>query len=157
MVCGPEIARMVKEFEHVTILKDEDTQFRHHEDTPGFQRRFNNHYTSLMKEFEKLGNPFICDSPNELIQIDTRDIMSENVVNTINKIEDIGRKQAETFINDRIVDKKIPIDAPITKNKLPLISNKRSPGAAKSSVALEKKKGCRSFLKTFHISPSQGR
>ena len=33
MVCGPEIARMVKEFEHVTILKDEDTQFRHHEDT----------------------------------------------------------------------------------------------------------------------------
>ena len=62
--------------------------------------------------------------------------MPENVVNTINKIEDIGRKQAGTFINDRIVDKKIPIYAPIAKKKLPLISNKRSPGAAKSSMAI---------------------
>ena len=38
MVCGPEISRMVNEFEHVTVLSNEDTQFRHHEDTPGFQK-----------------------------------------------------------------------------------------------------------------------
>ena len=91
-----------------------------------------------MKEFENLGNPFIGDNPNELIQIDIRDIMPEKVVNTINKIEDIGRKQAENFINDRIVDKKIPIDAPITKNKLPLISNKRSPQELQNQVWQEK-------------------
>ena len=110
-----------------------------------------------MKEFEKLGNQFICDNPNELIQIDTRDIMPENVVDTINKIEDIGRKQAETFKNDRSVDKKIPIDAPITKNKLPLISNKRSPGAAKSSVARKKfKKDVDLFSKLFISAQVRG-
>ena len=109
-----------------------------------------------MKEFKKLGNPFICDSPNELIQIDTRDIMPENVVNTINKIEDIGRKQAETFINDRIVDKKISINAPITKNKLPLISNKRSPGAAKSSVARKNLKRMWIFSQNSSYQPKSG-
>ena len=124
MVCSPEISRMVNEFEHVTVLSNEDTQFRHHEDTPGFQKQFNSHYKSLVKEFEKLGNPFISDNPNEVIQIDTRDIMPENVVETINQIEDVGKTQAEAFLNDRIINKKIPIDAPIKKNKLPLFSIK---------------------------------
>ena len=63
MVCGPEISRMVNEFEHVTVLSNEDTQFRHHEDIPGFQKQFNSHYKNLVKEYEKHGNPFISDNP----------------------------------------------------------------------------------------------
>ena len=27
-----------------------------------------------MNEFEKLGNPFVCEESNELIQLDTRDV-----------------------------------------------------------------------------------
>ena len=41
MVCGPEAVRVVSKFEAACILKDEkSTEFRHHEQTSGFQQRF---------------------------------------------------------------------------------------------------------------------
>ena len=37
MVCGPEVARAVAEFELLPILrKEETTDYRHHEQTPTF-------------------------------------------------------------------------------------------------------------------------
>ena len=74
-VCGPEIARMVREYEDASVLRNVDSNdFRHHEETPGFQKRFKDHYRSLVEEFEKLGNPFLCEGDDiDLIQLDTRD------------------------------------------------------------------------------------
>lgn len=63
-------------------------------------------YNSLINRFEKLGNPFICNSDeNDLIQVNTRDIMVQEVVKAIHEIEEIGKLQADTFISERIVTK----------------------------------------------------
>ena len=59
MVCGPEVAGAVAEFELLSILrKEETTDHRHHEQTPAFQKQFLNHANSTLEEFSKLGNPF---------------------------------------------------------------------------------------------------
>ena len=64
-----------------------------------FQKRFKEHYKSLVQEIEKLGNPFICISDeNDLIQLDTRDILGQEVVNSKNEIEELGKLQADNFI-----------------------------------------------------------
>ena len=77
MLCGPESARISKEFENVSVLKEDiNSQYRYYEDTPAFQRKFKNHYRYLIEEFEKLGNPFVCNGDEtDLICMDTRDVM----------------------------------------------------------------------------------
>ena len=91
-VCGPEIGRMVREFEDMSVLsKNYAKTYRHHEETTGFQNRFIHHCKSLVGEFEMLGNPFLTDeNEKELIQVDTRDIMSDEIVKVF-EIEKDGK------------------------------------------------------------------
>ena len=80
MVCGPEVARGVDEFELSSVLrKEETTEFRHHEQTPAFQKRFFNHVKSTTEEFNKVGNPFTDSYGKDLVQITTRDVMDESI------------------------------------------------------------------------------
>ena len=79
--------------------------------------------------FEKLGNTFLCEGDDtDFIQLDTRDVMGDDIVKTVNEIEHLGKSQAETSITERIVERSCPIDAPIKKNDLQLCST-----ASKSS------------------------
>ena len=40
-MCSPEVARVVQEFEFVTVLKrNEHTEFHHHEKSDSFQKKF---------------------------------------------------------------------------------------------------------------------
>ena len=81
MVCGPEVARAVDEFELSSVLRrEETTEYRHHEQTPGFQKRFFNHVNTTTEEFNKLGNPFSDSYGEDLVQISTRDVIDESVV-----------------------------------------------------------------------------
>ena len=159
MLCGPETARMIKEFENASVLKEEiNSQYRHHEDTPAFQKRFNNHYRNLIKEFEKLGNPFVCNGDEtDLICMDTRDVMSDEVVQTVNQIEDIGTQKVKDFIQERLIDKTKPFDAPIKKNKLKLFSNKGTSSKALSTAMKKKlKKDVDLFSRLFISAQVRG-
>jgi len=148
-ICGPEIARMVREFEDASVLRNVDSKdFRHHEETPGFQKRFKDHYQSLIEEFEKLGNPFLCEGEDtDLIQLDTRDVMGEDIVETVNEIERLGKSQAETFITERIVERSCPIDAPIKKNKLQLFSTASK--SSRQATSRAEKKDLQKDVKLF--------
>ena len=76
MACGPEVARAVAEFELSSILwKEETTDYRHHEKTPAFQKRFLNYVNSTTDKFRKLGNPFSHSYGDDLVKIRTRDVM----------------------------------------------------------------------------------
>ena len=75
MVCRPEVARAVAEFELLSILrKEERTDYRYHEPTPAFQKRFLNHVNSTTEEFSKLGNPFSDSYGDNLVQFSTRNV-----------------------------------------------------------------------------------
>ena len=68
MLCGPETERMIKQFENVSVLKEEiNSQYRHHDKT-------------------------------DLICMDTRDVMPDKVVLTCNQIEEIGTQNVKDFV-----------------------------------------------------------
>ena len=70
---GPEITRMVKEFEDSSLRKQvtKDTENRHHE--PAVQEAFLNDVRSLTKVIEELGNPFREES-QDLLVLDNKEI-----------------------------------------------------------------------------------
>ena len=56
--------------------------------------RFDKHVNDLLTEFEQLGNPFMPDESNELIQLGTKDVMGDDVMKTV--------KQSRTLVNQNV-------------------------------------------------------
>ena len=117
MVAGPEIARMVSEFE----TKPEAGEHLHHEQRQGVQETFLKEVKSLVPVIENMGNPFLENS-EDLIVLDTRDIVGASVGETVRNAETLGKEQYEVFVDERLIQGKIPITEVISKNKLALFS-----------------------------------
>ena len=159
MVCGPEVARVVSDFEESSVLRQEDPNiFRHHDQTKGLQRKFCDHVNSLTNEFEKLGNPFLCDDSEELLQLDTRDVMGQSVVETVRKVKKIGKSQLQDFVKERLERREKPILAPIKKNKLtPLFSSEYGSNArTKKNENKDLKKDVRMFAQLYIATQVRG-
>ena len=99
IICSPEISRVVNEFEKDTVLEAKDhTTFYHHKDSDSFKARFSKHVSDLTTEFKQLGSPFYPDKAAELIQLGTRDVTSQEVINTMRTIEDLGISQHKELL-----------------------------------------------------------
>ena len=81
MVAGPELARIVNEFED-EFHRGKDIDTRHHEQLLSIQKSFASDFNNVMSCFEKLGNPFSEDS-RDLYALDTKVLMSDEVVATL--------------------------------------------------------------------------
>ena len=81
MIAGPEVTRMVEEFENSACA---DSQDRHHEQTPAIQREFRKDVSSVISNFNAMGNPFAEES-EDLFAIHTKDVMDGSVVDTVKK------------------------------------------------------------------------
>ena len=117
MVSGPEQARLMSDYEGKYFAKFEDENL-HHEEGLSTQRRFKDHVSNLLDVFRDMGNPF-CDSGNELLALDTRNVMDDSVVTTVRTITTLGTEQYNQYYKD-VTDCKKSIYTPIKKNKLPL-------------------------------------
>ncbi|CAG2195144.1 unnamed protein product [Mytilus edulis] len=60
------------------------------------------------------------EDSQDLLVLDTKDIAPTSVVDTIRKIEKIGKTQYEKYIEDRLIKRTVPIFEPIKKNALAL-------------------------------------
>ena len=150
-ICSPEVARVVSEFEDITVLKgNEHSEFYRHEDFKAFQEKFANHVALLTTEFNQLGNPFGPDELKELVQL-AKDVMTDNVVCTVRNIEEIGRKQQAEFRETTIFRKSIRLDDTIKKNKLPTFKTSNTKGRSAKTESLELKMHVRLFSQ-MHIS-----
>uniref|UniRef100_UPI00358E5A52 uncharacterized protein n=1 Tax=Myxine glutinosa TaxID=7769 RepID=UPI00358E5A52 len=126
MTSGPELARLMKQFENEYILDDDPenpTNFEHHEQGLAAQKAFQQQVDSLSKVIQKMGNPFLDDFP-ELVTLDSRNCTSETIVNTIRTLEDIGTKKYQDYVTTVLVDRTRSIHNPMSKNSLPLFSTK---------------------------------
>jgi hypothetical protein len=121
MVSGPEMARVVGEFE-ASSEKRKKTDTRHHEQTKHAQIAFARDVRALTGAIGDLGNPFSEKSSVDLLVLDTRNIVDTEVIHTVNHIEKLGQDQYDTFITERLVDQTKPINDPIKRNNLPLFS-----------------------------------
>ena len=121
MVAGPEISRMIQEFECNSI----HSLTSHHDQSHNSQVTFKKDVEALVDAFCDLGNPFLEDS-GDLMTLDTKDIMDEEVVKSIRNAQNIGQEQYTLFVQERLHNQKKNISDPIKKNKLLLFSKKKT-------------------------------
>ena len=81
MLAGPEVARIVGEFERSMLKSCEESGsavYQHHEQTLSVQQEFEKQVRSLTSVMEGMGNPYLEESP-DLLVLDTRDIMDKKL------------------------------------------------------------------------------
>ena len=133
MVSGPEMARLIGEFE-VSTKKRNKTDFRHHEQRKHAQMTFGRDITSLTDVIKEMGNPF-AENSKDLLVLGSRDLADPAVIDTLRQIKSVGQEQYDTYVNERLVNQTKPITDPIKRNNLPLFS--RPPVREKSRAQLQ--------------------
>ena len=93
-------------------------EFRHHhENEKGFQNTFHKDIRALVGVIEEFGNPFEEEGKGLSVS-DTKVVADEEGVSRMQNIEELGRKQCDAFIAERLIEHKKPLDDPITRNTL---------------------------------------
>ena len=128
MVAGPEVARVIVEFEDFNMHPRNQEETRHHEETPSVQNTFARDVAVI----EELGNPFEEDS-QDLLVLDTKEIADPAVIETVRNAKQIGQYQFEAFSKECIVDRTKTIEEAIHRNKLPLFATNRGPKIPKGN------------------------
>ena len=128
------------------------TIFYHHEESDSLKAKFSKHFSDLTTEFKQLGSPFLPDEAAELIQLGTRNVTSQEVVNTVRTIEDPGISQHKEFRENRIIKKTKGLHDPITKNKLPLLKSTNARGQSSSCIRSKELKLHVGLFSQMHIS-----
>jgi len=153
MVAGPEIARMTEEFEGLNSLEAQrsvdDTRNRHHEQHLGVQAAFLKDVRSFTAVLDEMGNPFLEES-QDLLVLDTKDIMDASVAETVRKVESLGEDQYKSFVDERLDQPTKPITDTLPKNKLPLFSRPPVKTQSKQKMQLAAlKSDCNLFSRLY--------
>ena len=147
MVAGPEVARVIVEFEDFNMHPRNQEETRHHEETPTVQNTFARDVRSLVAVIEELGNPFEEDS-QDLLVLDTNEIADPAVIETVRNAKQIGQDQFEA--KECIVDRTKSIEEAIHRNKRPLFATKRGPKIPKGNQLVKSlKNGVALFARLY--------
>jgi hypothetical protein len=120
MICGPDQARLLGEFESQYMkAEDPEVNYKHHEEGMSSQKSFMQQVKSLTAVINKFGNPFMDDCP-ELVVFHSRDCAPESTIDTVKSIEKLGTEQYRTFKKEVLEDRSKSIHEPLKKNKLHL-------------------------------------
>ena len=142
MTAGPEIARIIAEFEiskDIRSSKTKRTDTLHPEQFRSAQSKFEQQVHALCDTMEKMGNPFTEDS-TDLLVLDSGDIADPEVIESICKVEKLGQEQFNNFVETRL-EKTTSLFSPVTKNKLQLFRNQKKT-AQKKNCKLSHWKRC---------------
>ena len=116
MVAGPEIASLLHDFKDKCSPVNRFKR-AHHEQVPSVQKIFAFDVKNLCRLFEEAGNPF-SDTSKDLYTLDTKQIMPDNVKQSLESAEETGRTQFKNFVSERIYENTIPFFDAI-KKKIP--------------------------------------
>ena len=92
MISRPEQTTLLKEFEDCLSRSKGCELGDDHEEEFSVQKNFKQEAASLIQMIEEMGNPFLDDS-NELLALDTRNVLGESVVDTVRKIHSLVNDQ----------------------------------------------------------------
>ncbi len=99
MIPGPEIARVISE---ISMNSKSKSKHCHHEQIPSIQSRFATNVRNVVDVFNDMGNPF-TETSTDLLALDTKIIMADEVIQSVKTAEDLGKKQYKAFIEERMV------------------------------------------------------
>ena len=126
MVAGPEMARVIGEFEDsVQSLKQKQSQgpdIKHHEQVKSVQATF----AKQVKALEEMGNPFE-EISQDLLVIDSKDLVGDSVITTVWNIEKVGKQLYSTFDESHLRNRTESLFQPLKWTKLPLFSCPQTP------------------------------
>ena len=97
MVAGPELGRLVKEYEASSELKSK-VDVRHHEETPSAQSKFAEQVQSLISVISETGNPLLEES-SDLLVLDTKYIVDPGIAKKVKDFRETGEQQFSSFWN----------------------------------------------------------
>ena len=115
---------------------------------PGTQRKFISNVKELVATIAEMGNPFQEDS-TDLMTLDSREVMSGTVVETVKNIEQIGKSQYTQYIEERLYHHTKAIAEPIKKNNLPLFNNRPAKNSKSKSQVASLKNDCILFSRLY--------
>ena len=118
MVAGPEIARLIEEFENTNLHWSKGVDTHHDDQTESVQISFTKDVRSLVTFFEDKGNQFMEES-QDLLVLDTKEIVGPEAVKTVLTAK-IGQEQFDEFTKERLIERTESIHDIIRRNKLPL-------------------------------------
>ena len=101
-LCGPELSRLLLQFEESNEIDREEKTQKHHEDNVGFQ---NDDVDKVTKNF--VCNPF--ESQSLTVVNKTGVVFDDNIFLNISKLGSIGCSQLHEFIQQRLILSKISI------------------------------------------------
>ena len=131
MVCDPELARFIHEFEAALPFNDEDEKYdddddeikdkdsKHHEQCNSRQQLFSVQVLNLVKVFNTMGNPF-KEETKVLMVLDTRDIVDEDAIRSVSTTENLGLNQFNDFLSNSLKTKEMSVFDPIKRNNFTL-------------------------------------
>lgn len=123
VVTGPEISRLLEEFETTNEELDAPSSTKeHHDANKTSQKNFREDINKLVKAFNEFGNPFE-DNSQDLVSIGTNIIMDKANTENLFKVESAGEQQFLDYWKDRIVDRKVPVSDTISKNKFHIFTS----------------------------------
>ena len=96
MVAGPEVSRLLVNYEASFTNKEMKRVHEHHEQSPSTQKRFFQNGKRLSDVMEAMSNLFEEDSP-ELLTIDTKDIADPTMTELIATHYKRGKEQFVSF------------------------------------------------------------
>ena len=135
MISGPEMARLVSEFEASMTTEVEVQGADHHEVQRSFQVSFFKDVKSLVTTIEDFGNPFLEES-EDLIVLDTKEIAGPASVTILRQIEAFGKEQCNQFITEGLLNRTKSRYDPIKRNKLSLFNFSPPKESCKTSQQL---------------------
>eukprot|EP00794_Sanderia_malayensis_P011698 gene11698-12917_t len=121
---GPQISALTEAFKRsIAKPQDRDDAAKHHEETISFQKRYTLDVCNLRSTLTEFGNPFLEESTDSLIVLHTGNIRQGLAVANLEKIEEVGRKQFEEFVTQRLLEREVSLSETISRNKLSIFNS----------------------------------
>ncbi|CAH0381202.1 unnamed protein product [Bemisia tabaci] len=151
MVAGPEISRVIQEFEKGfrQLSKSTDKDKDHHESSAAFQSLFFKHVQALIQTIDDAGNPF--EGPNQELQnLQNKLIISGTGVAELEALRDYGSNAFEDFVRDRLIEGTDSVFSPLKKHDVNLFRPK-SKVKNKSQLSMKSIKSDASLFSRLYI------
>ena len=119
-VAGPEVCRLLEEYERLYNITCNINKRKHHEDYTEFQKTFFNDTQKLFFWFNEIRNPF---EENRSVVLDTGDVVNSDVETCLANSLERNEERYKEFYKHRLVICNIRITNTIKTYKLDLPGN----------------------------------
>ena len=125
MMSGPEISRIVEEFDQ-NLMKSKQEEGLHHSENLSEQKRFQRKVKSLISAIDDNGNPFE-EIHNDLIQLDTRDCATPEAIMILQNVQQKAADRYGKFVECVLSSNKGSIHDKITRMNQKIFKDLQKP------------------------------